>query len=388
MLLADFLLLPQMALKISLLKISADASLLECKHAAQEFIIAANTVFFKAQGLATLVPLHKIVFDLLEGLLDDWCLLNLDSVEWRHKAEVHQACINLWSLNKQVLWCAEFGKTVMAIELEPPAPVVAPRTVMDLVPTLASATLSIQHAPSIPYIVDPSTTFRVVTSRAGGSPCHTSIFVVPTKFDDKLLASLLPPLTEFYKRDVGLLQGAKILGGRKGDITLVSPATQALVLEKNGAPSMLNWPISKPIVALASQVAGPSTAQIVPSSAPKPAAMTTSSRPVPVKSVSKPAIKGGFIFKDPFMVRQFKLAGTEECGALIINQATEVTGDEDTSDKDENDQDSNDNEGGKGNNDNAAMDIDSSKRPEEMQPTVPTKTMVTVDAAPVPVPLL
>ncbi|KAG6884680.1 hypothetical protein C0995_009985 [Termitomyces sp. Mi166 len=54
-------------------------------------------------------------------------------------------------------------------------------------------------------------------------------FVVPTKFDDKLLASLLPPLSEYYERDIGLLQGAKILGGRKGDITLVLPATRVLV---------------------------------------------------------------------------------------------------------------------------------------------------------------
>ncbi|KAG6899901.1 hypothetical protein C0995_004744, partial [Termitomyces sp. Mi166 len=55
--------------KISLLKIFADASLLEHEHAAQEFIIAANTVFFKAQGLAMLVLLHKTAFGLLEGFL-------------------------------------------------------------------------------------------------------------------------------------------------------------------------------------------------------------------------------------------------------------------------------------------------------------------------------
>ncbi|KAG6898573.1 hypothetical protein C0995_009252, partial [Termitomyces sp. Mi166 len=60
-----------MAPKISLLKVSADASLLEHEHTAQEFVVAANAVFFKAQGLATLVPLHKTAFGLLEGLLDD-----------------------------------------------------------------------------------------------------------------------------------------------------------------------------------------------------------------------------------------------------------------------------------------------------------------------------
>ncbi|KAG6897660.1 hypothetical protein C0995_010291, partial [Termitomyces sp. Mi166 len=51
--------------------------------------------------LAMLVPLHKTVFGLLEGLLDNWHLLNLDSVKWRCKAEVCQACVNLWSLDKQ-----------------------------------------------------------------------------------------------------------------------------------------------------------------------------------------------------------------------------------------------------------------------------------------------
>ncbi|KAG6858219.1 hypothetical protein C0995_001685, partial [Termitomyces sp. Mi166 len=68
-----------MAPKILLLKISTDASLLEHKHAAQEFIVAVNAVFFKAQGLAMLAPLHKMAFGLLEGLLDNWHLLNLDS---------------------------------------------------------------------------------------------------------------------------------------------------------------------------------------------------------------------------------------------------------------------------------------------------------------------
>ncbi|KAG6855294.1 hypothetical protein C0995_006451, partial [Termitomyces sp. Mi166 len=73
--------------KISLVKISANASPLECKCAAQEFIIAADAVFFKAQGLAMLAPLHETAFGLLEGLLDDWHFLNLDLVEWKHKAE-------------------------------------------------------------------------------------------------------------------------------------------------------------------------------------------------------------------------------------------------------------------------------------------------------------
>ncbi|KAG6859133.1 hypothetical protein C0995_011264 [Termitomyces sp. Mi166 len=129
-------------------------------------------------------------------------------------------------------------------------------------------------------------------------------------------------------------------------------------------------PIPKPVIVLASSVAGPSTAHIVWSSASKPAATKPISKPVPVKSAGRPAIKGGFVFKDPFMVRQFKLAGTEESGALIINQVTEVTAGKDTSDKNDNNQDSNDNEGGKGDNDNsdndnATMNIDSDKCSEE-----------------------
>ncbi|KAG6880918.1 hypothetical protein C0995_003819, partial [Termitomyces sp. Mi166 len=101
-----------MAPKILLLHVTANSSLLEHERAAQEFISAADAVFFKAQGLAMLVPLHKTAFGLLEGLLDNWHLLNLNSIKWPCKAEVRQACINLWSLNKQVPWAAEFGKTV------------------------------------------------------------------------------------------------------------------------------------------------------------------------------------------------------------------------------------------------------------------------------------
>ncbi|KAG6858591.1 hypothetical protein C0995_015472 [Termitomyces sp. Mi166 len=103
-----------MAPKILLLNVSPDACLLERKHTAQKFIVAADTVFLKAQGLATLAPLHEMAFGLLEGLLDDWHLLNLMTIEWLHKAEVHQACINIWSLNKQAPWAAEFRKMVSA----------------------------------------------------------------------------------------------------------------------------------------------------------------------------------------------------------------------------------------------------------------------------------
>ncbi|KAG6897140.1 hypothetical protein C0995_010796 [Termitomyces sp. Mi166 len=181
-----------MAPKISLLNVSPDACLLERKLTAQKFIVAADAVFLKAQGLATLAPLHKTVFGLLEGLLDDWRLLNSMTIEWLHKAEVCQACVNIWSLNKQAPWAAEFGKTVvrfslllapaladsqqvswehaistieqiklmhfekMAIELESSMPMVAPQPIMNLAPTPVSTTLSIQRMPSVPYIANPS----------------------------------------------------------------------------------------------------------------------------------------------------------------------------------------------------------------------------------------
>ncbi|KAG6869459.1 hypothetical protein C0995_002934, partial [Termitomyces sp. Mi166 len=101
-----------MAPKISLLNVSPDACLLEHELATQKFIIAANAVFLKAQGLATLAPLHKTAFGLLKGLLDDWHQLNLTTIEWLRKAKVCQACVNILSLNKQVPWAAEFRKTV------------------------------------------------------------------------------------------------------------------------------------------------------------------------------------------------------------------------------------------------------------------------------------
>ncbi|KAG6871338.1 hypothetical protein C0995_005893 [Termitomyces sp. Mi166 len=78
-----------MAPKILLLNVSPNDCLLE--HA-QKFIVAADAVFLKAQGLAMLAPLHETVFGLLE------------------------ACVNIWSLNKQAPWAAEFGKTVVSWE--------------------------------------------------------------------------------------------------------------------------------------------------------------------------------------------------------------------------------------------------------------------------------
>ncbi|KAG6859029.1 hypothetical protein C0995_012133 [Termitomyces sp. Mi166 len=271
-----------MAPKISLLHVSANASLLERERAAQKFIAAADAVFFKAQGLAMLAPLYKTAFGLLKALADS------RQMSWKHAISTIEQ-IKLMHFEK------------MAIELEPTVPFVAPTTVMNPAPTPVSASPLIQRAPSDSYLADPSsppmhmTSFGVVALRAEGSLSHISIakralfilliyllssstlsltqeppsrwlaphnkgkgkakvtendkdeeeatqkfrkeledFVVPTTFDDKLLVSLLLLPSEYYKGDIGLPQGAKILGGRKGDITLVSPATRALVLEKNG----------------------------------------------------------------------------------------------------------------------------------------------------------
>ncbi|KAG6870714.1 hypothetical protein C0995_011217, partial [Termitomyces sp. Mi166 len=464
--------------KISLLNVSPDACLLEHEHAAQKFIIAADAVFLKAQGLAMLAPLHETAFGLLEGLLDDWHLLNLMTIKWLCKTEVHQACVNIWSLNKQAPWEAEFRKMVltladswqvswehaistieqiklmhfekMAIELESSVPMVAPRPIVNPAPTPVSTTLLIQHTPSVPYIADPSSPpmhllselslqeqeevramclvvdtgmFFLMVGKAKATEDDNNDkeaaqklrkeledFVVPTTFDNKLLASLLPPPSEYFEGDSGLPQGAKISGclwngvgvrtqkKRPPLATLVVAKRVKLVqaakafLEWQGKPSQFfvlegykgkgkakalvedsepmgtndsdeeeeedrvcvikkikrehveeptgtekrkeimeldneveivaskipaagpSHPTSKPIVlvpstskfvpkpivTLASPVAGPSTAPIASSSAPKPAAAAALSKPVPAKSAG-PAVKGGSIFKDPFM---------------------------------------------------------------------------------------
>ncbi|KAG6859969.1 hypothetical protein C0995_001175 [Termitomyces sp. Mi166 len=80
----------QMFTKIFLLKVFTGASFLECEHAAQNFVIAANNIFYKAQRLTTIAPLHKMAFGLLEGLLNNWHVLGINSVEWRQKADVCQ----------------------------------------------------------------------------------------------------------------------------------------------------------------------------------------------------------------------------------------------------------------------------------------------------------
>ncbi|KAG6884296.1 hypothetical protein C0995_010565 [Termitomyces sp. Mi166 len=146
------------------------------------------------------------------------------------------------------------------------------------------------------------------------------------------------------------------------------PASKPIVLV-TGASKF----VPKPIVMLASPVAGPSTVPIASSFASKLVTAAALSKPAPAKSVG-PAVKGGSIFKDPFMVRRFKLAGTEESGVLIINQATEVPATQGTlhSDESGDDDDSNDDDG--------AMNVDSAKQPEETWPVALIKMVTEVKA--------
>ncbi|KAG6894093.1 hypothetical protein C0995_015047, partial [Termitomyces sp. Mi166 len=190
------------------------------------------------------------------------------TIKWLCKAEVRQACVNIWSLNKQVPWAAEFRKTVvswehaistikqiklmhfekMAIELKSSVPTVALQPTVNPVPTPVSTTSSIQHTPSVPYIADPSSKAKATEDDDDDEETAQKLrkeledFIVPTTFDDKLLASLLLPPSEYFEGDSGLPQGAKISGGQKGDIIaiVVLPTT---------------WPITAGI-RLASVLAG------------------------------------------------------------------------------------------------------------------------------------
>ncbi|KAG6887235.1 hypothetical protein C0995_016733 [Termitomyces sp. Mi166 len=77
----------KMFTKISLLKVSAGISVFEQELAAQNFVIAANNVFHKAQGLAMIAPLHETAFGLLKGLLNDWHMLGMECAPARGKAK-------------------------------------------------------------------------------------------------------------------------------------------------------------------------------------------------------------------------------------------------------------------------------------------------------------
>ncbi|KAG6857863.1 hypothetical protein C0995_004634 [Termitomyces sp. Mi166 len=80
------------------------------------------------------------------------------------------------------------------------------------------------------------------------------------------------------------------------------------------------------------------------------------------------------------MVRQFKLAGTEESRALIINQATEVPATQGTLRSDESGDEDAIGNNDDGDNDDGAMNVDSAKQPEETQPVAPIKTVTEVKA--------
>ncbi|KAG6858335.1 hypothetical protein C0995_000702 [Termitomyces sp. Mi166 len=150
----------------------------------------------------------------------------------------------------------------MAIELELSMPMVAPWPIVNLAPTPVSTTSSIQRAPLVPYIADPSSppmhllselslqeqeevravlgAFLSTQQRSSQQSAprnkgkgkakateddnddketaqklrkELEDFVVPTTVDDKLLVSLLPPPSEYFEGDSGLPRGAKILGG-------------------------------------------------------------------------------------------------------------------------------------------------------------------------------
>ncbi|KAG6871005.1 hypothetical protein C0995_009077, partial [Termitomyces sp. Mi166 len=180
--------------------------------------------------------------------------------------------------------------------------------------------------------------------------------------------------TKKKKKIIELDEEAEIVVPKAPVVGPLRPSSKPIVL----VPSMPK-PVPKPIIVLASPIAGPSTVPIASSSAPKSAAAAALSKPMPAKSAG-PAVKGGFVFKDPFMVRQFKLVGMEESGALIINQVTEVPAIQGTMpSKDSSDEDvqgDNDNS----NNGDVAMDIDSAKHPEETWTVMLIKTVSEVKA--------
>ncbi|KAG6869413.1 hypothetical protein C0995_003367, partial [Termitomyces sp. Mi166 len=113
---------------------------------------------------------------------------------------------------------------------------------------------------------------------------------------------------------------------------------------------------------------------------PAAAAAASLSKPAPAKSAG-PTVKGGFAFKDPFIVRRFKLAGTEESGALIINQATEVPATQETLHSDESGDEDAVGDNDDGDDDDGAMNIDSAKQPEETRPVAPIKMVTEAPAS-------
>ncbi|KAG6859990.1 hypothetical protein C0995_000771 [Termitomyces sp. Mi166 len=124
----------------------------------------------------------------------------------------------------------------MAVELEPTAPVVAPIVSVVPVPIPVSAASLIKHVPSVLYVAKPSSPpmqgkgkIKATEDDNDDKDKATQTlweelknFVLSATFSDKELVALLPLSTEYYEGDVDLPQGAKILGGRKGELTLVN----------------------------------------------------------------------------------------------------------------------------------------------------------------------
>ncbi|KAG6860314.1 hypothetical protein C0995_012786 [Termitomyces sp. Mi166 len=329
--------------KISLVKISANASHLEHERAAQEFIIAADTAFIKAQGLVMLVPLHKMVFGLLERLLDDWCLLNLDSVEWRHKAEVHQAC------------SGEIGPFGAYQHPSLKALIIAKH--IELV-WAAKVFLKGQGKLLQSFILESfkgkgkAKALLVDSEQTGAKQAFKLKELVDSNSNKEEEEERVHVIEKIKRKHV-----EELIGMRKGkEIIELEDLEDEMVVPKTPAAGPLCQTL-KPMV-------------LVPS-APKPVSK-------PIIALVSPAI--------------------EVAAGKVTSIATQKTlQGEDTDNKNNNNKDGNDNDddddGGKDNDDNsnddnnAAMDIDSSRCSEGTQPMAPTKVTVTKDTAPVPVPV-
>ncbi|KAG6886478.1 hypothetical protein C0995_007525 [Termitomyces sp. Mi166 len=147
---------------------------------------------------------------------------------------------------------------MMAIELKPTAPIVAPKTVMNPAPTPVSTTSLIQRVPSIPYIADPFSLPMHLHSELSLQE-QKEVCAITLSLTQEPSQRLAPhkkgkgkakateddedeegEATQKFRKELeDFVIPTKISGGRKGDITLVSPAMRALVLEKNGAIAII-----------------------------------------------------------------------------------------------------------------------------------------------------
>ncbi|KAG6886765.1 hypothetical protein C0995_005002 [Termitomyces sp. Mi166 len=362
-----------MAPKISLLHVTADSSLLEHKHAAQEFIAAADAVFFKAQVVTEDDKEEEEATQKLRKELEDF---------------VVPTTFNDKLLSKGCLWN---GMGVRMQKKHPPLSVLIVAKRIKLVQA-AKAFFEQQGKPSQFFVLEGYKGKGKAKALLGDSEQAGAKELVDSDSDEEDEEDRVHMIKKIKCEHVEELTGArkkKEIIELDEEVEIVVPKTPVVgPLHQTSKPIVMvpsmPKPVPKLIIVLAPPVAGPSTMPIVPSSALKPTAAAALSKPTPAKSAG-PAVKGGFVFKDPFMVRQFKLAGTEESRALIINQVTEVPAtqgtmqSEESSDEDAQGDDDDSNDG------NVTMDIDSAKRPEETRPVALTKTTVTEVKAPVPV---